>query len=172
MFEAIVAFFMAWPVIVMFCLMLSIFYIITAEDNSYWALSILGTILASIIYCKPILAFVTSSWYIALATIAVYGIVGAAWSVFRWFKFCKYTVKEYPYRGTDTFYKTADEYYTSILNISTHKSRLIGWIIYWPWSMLWNIVGDFFTGIYDTLDGVYRRVANYVVKNATRGLPK
>ena len=59
------------------------------------------------------------------------------------------------------------------LEISGNKSRIIAWMVYWPWSLIWNVTGDFFTMIYETMMGVYQRIADKAVgKFLTEDEPK
>lgn len=47
---------------------------------------------------------------------------------------------------------------------SAHKSRIMVWMMYWPWSMLWTLVNDpikkLFKAIYRRIEGVYDRISD------------
>ncbi len=157
--------FFAYPIVVcIFGLILSVIYISASEheDSDYdslhgWAIFL--TIIAGLVYFKPVIAFLSDwSWHFILLAIIGYGIMGGANSVFRWFKLCRKYVETHP--------KQSEETYREQLRPAKYKGRLIGWIVYWPWSLFWNILGDFFTGIYDALANVYNRVAASVIRKA------
>lgn len=140
---------------------LSIVYTVSVEVDKH-GIAIFATILALLLGWNN-LGFLFHNWQLLLIGVAAYGIAGGAWSVFRWLKYCRKYIEEHRgrERGTD-----AATFYAEQLKPSNHKSRLIAWIVYWPWSLVWNVVGDFFTGIYDTLANVYNRVAASVIKKA------
>ena len=169
MFESIVSFFLMWPVVVIFGILASITYIVAAESDDYaWAVA--ATIVAMIIYGKTLVVFTMMHWQMAVIIIIAYGIMGGLWSIFRWFKFCRNHVKTHEVPTHWSY--TREDYYKTNLDPSNHKSRLISWIAYWPWSMLWNVVGDFFTGIYDALINIYKRTAAAVIGSAMKSKTK
>ena len=47
---------------------------------------------------------------------------------------------------------------------SAHKSRIMTWMVYWPWSMLWTLINDpikkLFKAIYARIEGVYERISD------------
>lgn len=180
MFELIPVFFLAWPVIIVVGVLLSTSYIVASEDDSH-TFAIIASIIAGTIYCKPLLSFAIANWQMTLLIIAAYGIVGGIWSVFRWFKHCKNYVNKCKVlidKDPDNFFSRAyghteykqnpEKWFADKLRPSDHKSKLIGWITYWPWSLLWNIVGNFITSIYDVLVNIYQKTANMVIKQALK----
>jgi hypothetical protein len=97
-------------------------------------------------------------------------VLGAINSLFRWSRFCKkYVEDKYPDKETSQRYDVSKSI-KSDLAPSRHKSRLIAWIVFWPWSVLWNVVGDFFTMIYERLTGLYRNIANKIVDDAFKSV--
>lgn len=56
--------------------------------------------------------------------------------------------------------------------IRDHKARVMTWLMYWPWSLLWYLTNDLFrrlyAQIYSLIAGSLQRVADY----ATRGTNK
>lgn len=185
--------FFAYPLVVgAIGLILSILFIIAAEHenedfDSVHGFAIFFTIVAGLIYCKPILAFLRDwSWQFVLLGIVGYLIIGGINSAFRWFKYCRKFVEKHPAKSikeniwdndssqnrqyrrptAEEAKKQAEEYYRDNLRPSKHKSRLLGWIAYWPWSVFWNILGDLLTGIYDALSNVYSKISASVIKRA------
>jgi hypothetical protein len=48
------------------------------------------------------------------------------------------------------------------------KNRIVGWMVYWPWSLLWSLFDDVITGffkyLYRHLVGSYDAMANYMFR--------
>jgi hypothetical protein len=153
-------------------LALSVVYTIATERDIH-ALAIVGTLIAAGLGWKSLVALGAIAWPFLLIGIGAYLLIGGVWSVFRWFKYCRDFVTKNPYQGVNDYSEggngrklTAQEYFSKKLRPSEHKSRLIGWIAYWPWSLIWNIVGDTLTAIYDALANVYQKTADAVIKKA------
>ena len=151
---------------------LSVIYTISVEVDKH-GLAICATILAVLLGWTN-MTWLFHNWQLLLIGVAAYGITGGAWSIFRWFRYCRKFIEENPikaidkdtWEGGERRKMTPSEFYAEKLKPSDHKSRLIAWIVYWPWSLLWNFLGDFFTGIYDALANVYNRIAASVIKKA------
>ncbi len=165
----ILAFFLAWPVIITVGIILSIAYIVATEKD-FQGFAITATIIAGIIYAKPLWLFIAASWQLVLLAVLGYAIAGGANTVWRWLRFCKKYVETHPYKSVEDWEKgntkSAESYYKSKLRPGDHKSQLISWIAYWPWSLLWNFIGDFLTAIYEALANVYQRTADSVIRKA------
>jgi hypothetical protein len=152
-------------------LALSVVYTIATERDIH-GFAIFATILGVGLFWNSIVALGAIAWPFLLIGVGVYVLAGGAWSVFRWFKYCRDFVTKNPYQGVTDYSEgsgrklSAQEYFSKKLKPSEHKSRLIGWIAYWPWSLIWNIVGDTLTAIYDALANVYQKTADAVIKKA------
>ena len=52
-----------------------------------------------------------------------------------------------------------------------HKHRILVWIGYWPWSMLWTLINDsvkrLYKFIYENISGTLLRISNAVFKDVT-----
>jgi hypothetical protein len=146
---------------------LSIVYIFAVEKDKHM-FSAIVTVVGVLLLWNPIVE-VFSNWRLALLSVVFYGLLGGLWSVFRFRKLCRKIVAEKPYKSASKHIRdqhTEEEYYQDLCEPSQHKSRLISWIVYWPWSVIWNLAGDCVTGIYDALTNVYSRVARNVVRQA------
>lgn len=152
--------------------MLCIIYTAAVEKNEH-GLAIFGTIVGAFLLWKPLMAAI-SNWQLILMILAIYTAIGGAWSIFRWFKYCRKYINEIdPWGETPKFVKeksTPEKYYISKLSPSEHKSQIMSWIIYWPFSAFWNIAGDLISGIFDMLTNVYKHIATSVVKKAASNL--
>jgi hypothetical protein len=158
MFETIFSFFMLPIVFWLFVGMLSIIYIFSVENDKY-IFSIIFTIIAGIIYFSAIVE-ILSNWQSVLLFGFLYFLVGSVWSIYRWFRYCKKFVKHNPGQKKD--------YYESYLDASERKKQITGWIVYWPWSALWYLVGDLVTSLFEALHKVYVKISNKVIEKATK----
>jgi hypothetical protein len=144
---------------------LSVVYTIATERDTH-GFAIFATLLAIGLFWNVWIALGAAvAWPFLLIGIGAYALAGGAWSVFRWFKYCREYIASHPYT-TPASGHSALAYYKNELRPGKHKSRLIGWIAYWPWSLIWNIAGDTLTAIYDMLVNVYQRTADSVIKKA------
>lgn len=139
----------------------SIAFIACVENDHYTFPTIVALILA-IVYWKPISNF-SISWKAFAIALVAYVVIGVVWSIFRWVRYVK--------EETDEYKKDPTEYTLSSLKnnlkVTNNKSRITGWIAYWPWSLLWNITGDFFKMLSENLQGVYQKIAD----RALAGVP-
>ena len=149
----------------LFVILASIVYVISVELDKYSA-AIGLTVLAVIIWHRELMEM-CKHWEIFGIGVLAYGIAGGIWSIFRWFRYCKKFVAESMEENWTS--RKPEERLSLIqdrLNLRHHKSRITGWIVFWPWSLVWNITGDFFTMIYDSLKGIYQKIANSIVEKA------
>lgn len=151
--------------------LLSVIYTASVENDTY-GFSVFATIVGILLFWKTIvLAFL--SWKLLLLGVLGYFILGGIWSVFRWFKYCQKYIQNHPVSPKDLVDWNSKpiskiDYYKEKLIPSDHKSQLVGWIVYWPWSLLWNISGDFITSIYDMLTTIYQKVTMSVIKSLVK----
>jgi hypothetical protein len=65
--------------------------------------------------------------------------------------------------GLDTTY----EYGVLVLVPPTfehNQSRLVNWILLWPWSMAWTLIRDGFYRLLDAFSGLYQRISAWMFK--------
>jgi len=174
MFETLIGYFIIPGMIWAYFTLLSIIFIASVENDSYIA-AVIIMIIGIVVYASQIVAILTS-WKLTLIAIGIYAIVGGGWSVFRWFKYCKKYIQDNPTNTIPDYffqeYKTLEfsevhqKYYELQLAIINNKSQIMGWIIFWPWSLFWHVIGDFFTFIYDLLHNTYKKVADLAIKKS------
>lgn len=148
----------------------SIVFIVSVENDHYWFPSILTLGLVGI-YWKPLVdAF---DWRAFLIGLGIYAIAGMAWSAWRWFKHIKTKIEEYTELRDNLTQKDLEQWIgqSYSLTLSHNKSRIMGWIAWWPWSLFWNLTQDFFTTIYDAMKGIYEKIAAAVIAKAMAKLP-
>lgn len=107
-----------------------------------------------------------------------YFIVGIAWGFFKWYLF-NLTIRDKIADGSLKVYTTDEENKNwrqnwVVLPISprTHKSRIVGWMTYWPWSTVWFVLNDpvrrAWNAIYNRLVAKLEAVSNHVFKNISK----
>lgn len=138
----------------------SILFIALIENEHYALEAVILTLLA-IAYWKPL---TTLDWQMVAVGIAIYMVVGAPWSAWRWKKYVKAKIKEYTL--SDGTVQESNMCYIKLhTKVYSNKSRIIAWMVYWPWSMFWNILGDFFTMVYDSMAGIYQKITDNALGN-------
>lgn len=84
--------------------------------------------------------------------------VGALWSILKWYLYLLKVKERAVRRGTKS--RPRESF------ASNNKSRIMGWIAYWPFSMIGSIFGDFLSrivkNIYRVLSSLYERMGSKV----------
>lgn len=126
-------------------------------------------------------AYVRTHGVMILEFAAAYLVSGAAWSVVKWFFFCRDLKQKYLGYKADYFRHhvtgtpaQSHSYATQFTgdvppSAQDHKSQIVSWIGYWPVSLIWTLLDDFLTKvfkeIYNVLSGVFQRIANSQFKD-------
>lgn len=126
----------------------SIIFIFGCEKNSV-GLSVISSIILVIVYHSYLTVFLLNP---AMFVIVFFGwiILGVFWSLWRWFRYCKKIVSECNRQNIGVS--------TDQLDLYDNKSRIINWIVYWPWDLLWNLTGEFIQHVWDAMENVYKRI--------------
>jgi len=142
---------------------LSLVIFTSAVENETFKFSIVWAALLLFLYYTPIVQVITLKALLLIGI--VYLIVGTAWSIFKWMKFVHNRDANYR-RYIDKNKYTPDEivsrrsYLESDLSPERNKSKIIGWIAYWPFCLLWSLTRNLFTGIYDLISEMYSRIVS------------
>ena len=139
--------------------LISIVFIACIENDKYTFPTILFLVFG-LIYWKPVSSF-HMDWRAISLGVLIYLVAGVAWSIFRWFRYVKTNVAEYNESPSESHY--ADLKWK--IDAHHNKSRITAWIAYWPWSLVWNIIGDVCVTIYEHLQGVYQNISHKALKN-------
>lgn len=122
---------------------------------------------------------------------ASYFLLGAVWSVGKWWFYVKDLYSQYQEARAkfmqdhgknanelmgdtlkDMWKKSYSSMHLSKPKIREHKGRIMVWMTYWPWSMVWTVVNDpvkkIFAAIFKELQGLYQKIADSVYKDAER----
>lgn len=138
---------------------LSITFIACIENDHYTFPTILALVF-SLIYWKSFSAF-HFDWRAIAVSVLVYVVAGVIWSIFRWFRYVKECADYYKQYPSQSNYSSLQDK----IDAGENKSRITAWIAYWPWSLVWNLIGDVCVTIYEQLQGVYQNISNKALKN-------
>ena len=139
----------------------SIIFIASIENDHYKTPTAVLALLG-LIYWKDITA-TGYGWQTIVIAIAIYAIVGIIWSAFRWFKYVKSHAEEYRKIYGNTLKEDRMRELKRMVDVTDNKSKIVGWVAWWPWSMFWNLLGDFFTFVYEQVQGIYQKIADKAV---------
>lgn len=134
------------------------------EESDGWAIAwmiALGAIVYHIFQVDTMTLLVSAAAYIP---------IGIMWSFYRWKRFCNKEVQDYNDRkdqrvSTDEVQGIADLAHWTERNLDSLKStvspgnnitRLVNWIVIWPFSVVENVLGDIY-------DAIVRLVKNHLV---------
>jgi hypothetical protein len=149
------------------CVLVSIVFVACLENDNRWFPTIITIALAGL-YWKSMVAFALG-WKAILLFSLVYLLAGVAWSFFRWIRYVKEQADVWRKENGNTLKEYDLAMLKRKLDVSNNKGRLTGWIAYWPWSLVWNITGDFFTMVYENLQGAYQKIADRALGKFTVG---
>ena len=101
-----------------------------------------------------------------LIWIVLYFVAGTIYCVFKWYAFLLNERDYFRKHGARDESWRKKEYPPKV---SVHRTDLIAWIIYWPFSLLWTLVNDpirrIATAIYRQIEGLLQAMSNNVFKN-------
>jgi hypothetical protein len=140
------------------CSLLSIVFIACIENENHWLPTVASIALAAI-YWKGFVAL-GMTWQGVAIGVLVYAVAGMVWSIYRWYRFVKEQAEDYRKRYGTSLTDSQRRDLKSDISVSSNKALITGWIAYWPWSLVWNVTGDFFKTIYEQLQGVYQRIVD------------
>ena len=94
-----------------------------------------------------------------------YLIVGAIWSVVKWYYFLLDYKKDYLERKSRSTYPVSFDIPTA----KNYKGDIIMWMSYWVVSIFWTFVHQWvhkiWNNIFSKLEGVYNKISNHIFKD-------
>ena len=140
------------------CTLLSIVFIACIENDNSW-FPTCAVVAFAAIYWKSF-AVLAIGWPVVIIAALIYVCLGVLWSLFRWTRYVKAKGEEFREKHGNNLTDMARVDLKYAMSASHNKSRIISWIGYWPWSVLWNATGDFFKMLYEGLQGIYKKIAD------------
>jgi len=142
--------------------------ILSCIENDHEAaafLSLVGTLIEVQLFGGVnVVGAVLGDPMLLLCFVFFYFVAGTAWSFFKWFVFCKDERKRANQAKQEK--KDGKSYVPHITKplASDYKSRIIGWMTFWPWSMVWFVINDpvrrAFKAIYEILQEAYQGISD------------
>ncbi len=147
------------------CSVLSIVFIACIENENHWFPTLASVGLAAI-YWKGFVALGVTWQGLALGAL-IYVVAGMIWSVYRWFRYVKENADyiRQTFGNTLSASKLAD--LKDKVSVINNKSRITGWIAYWPWSFVWNIIGDAVKTAFEWMQNIYQRITDHALGGFT-----
>ena len=103
-----------------------------------------------------LLSGIQTNPFIAVAIVAAYVIIGASWAIIKWYF---YLIKERDKANPESNFIT-------VPRVRDHKSEIIVWMIYWPFSMLWTLLNqpikNIFLFIYNRIESKMQDMADKI----------
>ncbi len=148
----------------------------------FWALLALGfvVVLASVVNECPVAAFLFTAsvlclltfcgdsqifqsvfnnpWKVAAGVLA-YAFLGFPWACFKWW-LRLLDLRKRRDQGNDWIEKPV---------LSKNKNRIVTWMMYWPFSLLWTVTSDFIVEfwerVWDYTSGIFSKITDSVWKD-------
>ncbi len=150
---------------------LLLFIFVANEKNLHATVSVLGfALLTHFGFHIDLFNYVKENWFNVLLYSVVYVAAGLVWSFPKWFFFLRNMRDKYLELKKQN---KSESYILSDLGVipplaSQHKTKIIGWISYWPISIVWTLLDDFitkiFTEIFNLFSGLYQKMSDSVFK--------
>lgn len=121
----------------------------------------------------------------ALLFVLGYLIAGVLWSFVKWYSYLRNWSDKYKREKAEYFARPKNDSpdgrdYWNRLHRGTlptakeNKSRIIAWMSYWPWSLIWTFINDpikrAFRALYRELQQTYQRIADKVLADVKTDL--
>jgi hypothetical protein len=133
-------------------------------DRPFISTLVLGGFIA--LFYKSFAALVSPA--VLVWAVPTYFAIGAIWSVWRWRCHVVEYVKGHPedWAAERASFRGDDDYIPLSIQASYNKTRITNWIMFWPWSASWLILGDTLTALFNALANIYNSITESAVKNA------
>ena len=120
----------------------------------------------------PLVALAISHPAWAVGFILLYITIGAFWSLAKWHSFTDKAVEKYKVQIADRPSNTGTykEYLREDVNPANHKSDLVFWMGYWPFSLLWFMIHQpikrLFNFLYSKMNASYTAISVRALRKA------
>lgn len=138
----------------------------------------------------PVFATIWANPLWVFALLGIYLVVGTGWAISKWYIHVKKIARKYREikdefmsdRGLEKGHPLDDKQRLELRSrtqaqglrevppkANKNKSRITGWMMFWPVSMIWSVLDDFvkelFFQIYDYIGGFLQRISDRVFKD-------
>jgi hypothetical protein len=143
-------------------------------------LTVVGLALAFFVSWTNPIALVITYLPQLLEGIVAWFVIGAIWSMFKWWRYTSSTKAKAAIADAYSLYKKdnftggksfADSSYNK-WSVTKNKGRLVRWIVCWPFSVAWTATHDLIskvgTWIYEALGNVYSAISHRSIDSVTK----
>jgi hypothetical protein len=160
---------------------IAITYLIESNEANGWAALFICVVIGAVLYFFGAKDFIVKMWdYVAANPMLIIGfilgyfVIGTLWSLTKWYFFLKRRQKKsnWPTKrveekmSKDSFQPVPYKIVSMPLRAQDHRSTIMMWMTWWPFSALWTIVDDpvrkAFSWIFDHIEATFDRVAQRV----------
>jgi len=137
-------------------LLFSILAFFAAEKQYFLFPSVVGFVLllSNLEYFKP--TYIKN--YLIFGFL--YFIIGVVWSIWRWRAWVKQEITKHRIKNLDELNEVR-----YLFEPGRIKSEITGWIIFWPYSLLWNFSHDFVELVFDLVKNTYQKISDKILDN-------
>jgi len=160
----------SWPALILLIECAAIIACVERQGSGGLALLsivITAALLVFIFGINP-LAYVIAHPFMALLAVTAYLATGIVWARFRLERYLKQWVAKW--HNTQSEY-AKKEMYGSRPTLANSKDRILGWMVFWPWSALWwalaDMIVDLFNKLYEMLGGFFGKVIQRYMQGIT-----
>lgn len=99
---------------------------------------------------------------LSILTLVAYLLIGVVWSLFKWTFYVK-SLKRKHIKSSES------KFYAPKVEVEYNRTRILGWMMYWPLSSVWTIINDpikrVFTEILEKTTGLYDKIAMRILSD-------
>lgn len=123
--------------------------ILSEHDGEGWALIILAVLVGAVTLANPpIQNLIQTNPFFLIIAFFLYVIMGVVWSFIKWYFFllnvrdAMKTDPDYQRNVHGTGITVRGRFVYLPVKAHDYKARVIGWMMYWPWSAFWTMIDD------------------------------
>ena len=160
----------SWPALILLIECAAIIACVERQGSGGFALLSIVITAALLVFLFGInpLAYVIEHPFTALLAVAAYLATGIVWARFRLGRYLKQWVIKWHNTQSE---REKKEMYGSRPTLANSKDRILGWMMFWPWSALWwtlaDMVVDLFNKLYEMLGGFFGKVIERYMQGIT-----
>lgn len=111
-----------------------------------------------------VFTFMSERPSIALSFIFIYFGAGVLWSISKWYLHVQKNKEE----ALSEIEKGYDRYISTSVDVTNNKGKIISWMCYWPFSLLWTVLNDPMRKVFEQLFKQTRRIFESMSEKAKK----
>ncbi|MFM2374020.1 MAG: hypothetical protein RLZZ234_15 [Candidatus Parcubacteria bacterium] len=149
-----------WPALIVLVEMCALTAFVAHDRGGFATISVIVTLVLLQWLGYPVISFVWQNPLTVVVWVLGYLALGISYSFFKWDR----TVAKWRREYDESPKSKQDHMWSRRPVASARKDRILGWMMFWPWSFFWWVVADFvkelFLSIYKHLGGLYDKVTS------------